>query len=100
MALPLFAKEAQASRGSLFDLPRRLLGLNAWVTGDISQLELDNCHGHPSDPATLPHALFAGLDYRIDRTLIVGGVIPAGTQRPNFSTVGNFTQDDGVGRGG
>lgn len=36
-----------------------------------------------SSLATLPHAHFAGLDYRIDRTLIVGGVIPTGTQRSN-----------------
>ena len=69
------------------------LGFNAWVTGNVSHLGLDNYNGFPNDPAT-PLGLLAGLDYRIDRTLIIGGVISTGTQRSSFSTVGNFTQDE------
>jgi outer membrane lipase/esterase len=75
----------QAARGPL--------GFNAWITGDISYLALDNYRGFPDDPAT-PLSLLAGLDYRIDRTLIVGGAISSGTQRSAFSTVGDFTQDE------
>ena len=69
------------------------LGFNAWVTGDVSHLALDNYQGFPNDPAT-PLALLAGLSFRVDRNLIVGGAISTGTQRSSFSTVGNFTQDE------
>jgi outer membrane lipase/esterase len=75
----------QADRGPL--------SFNAWVTGDVSHLGLDNYHGFPDDPAT-PLGLTAGLDYLVHRTLVIGGAISTGTQRSSFSTVGNFTQDE------
>src|SRR5262249_53596348 len=39
-------------------------GFNAWVTGDISHLSMDNYNGFPDDPST-PVMLAAGVDYRL-----------------------------------
>ena len=69
------------------------LGVNVWATGDTSHLSMDNYWHFPGDPAT-PLSLLAGLDYRIDRSLIVGGAVSTGTQRSTFSTTGDFTQDE------
>jgi outer membrane lipase/esterase len=68
-------------------------GFNAWVTGDVSHLGMDNYNGFPNDPST-PAALAAGVDYRWSPQIIVGGVISTGTQRSSFSTTGNFTEDE------
>ena len=65
-------------------------GFNAWVTGDVSHLGMSNYNGFPDDPST-PVSLTAGVDYRLSRQMIVGGVISTGTQRASFSTIGGFT---------
>jgi outer membrane lipase/esterase len=68
-------------------------GFNAWVTGDISHLGMNNYDHFPDDPGT-PVMLAAGVDFRLSRQLIVGGVISTSTQRSSFSTTGNFTDDE------
>jgi outer membrane lipase/esterase len=57
---------------------------------------MDNNPWFPDDPST-PVRLLAGIDYRLDRALIVGGVVSTGTQRSSFSSLGNFTQDEFAG---
>ena len=88
-AILAMQNQIDASQGAA----RGPLGVNAWITGDISHLGMDNYHGFPDDPAT-PLALLAGLDFRIDRSLIVGGVVSTNTQRSSFSTAGDFTHDE------
>src|SRR5262249_11384595 len=68
-------------------------GFNAWVTGDVSHLGMDNYRGFPDDPST-PVMLAAGVDFRLSRQLIVGGVVSTATPRSRFSTTANFTDDE------
>ena len=71
-------------------------GFNAWVTGDVSRLGMDNYNSFPNDPGT-PVTLAAGLDFRLSPQMIVGGVISTGTQRSSLGTTGNFTEDEVAG---
>jgi outer membrane lipase/esterase len=68
-------------------------GINAWVSGDVSHLSLDNYRGFPDDPST-PLTLTAGVDLRVAPHILVGAVISVATQRSTFSTTGDFTQDE------
>ena len=69
------------------------LGVNAWVTGDVSSLQMDNYPGFPDDPST-PGALVAGLAFR-SGGLIVGGALSVGHLKSDFSGGrGSFEQDE------
>jgi outer membrane lipase/esterase len=68
-------------------------GFNAWVTGDVSHLGMDNYQGFPDADSATPVSVLAGLDYRVG-SLVVGGVVSTTTQRSSFGTFGNFTQDE------
>ena len=68
-------------------------GFNAWITGDVSHLGMNNYNGFPDDPST-PVSLAAGMDFKSTPQIIVGGVISTGTLRSSFSTTGSFTQDN------
>ncbi len=68
------------------------LGINAWVTGDVSWLKITNYPGFPDDPGT-PVAMTAGFDYRLTREWLVGAALSIGTTRQTFSLErGHFTQ--------
>jgi outer membrane lipase/esterase len=71
-------------------------GVNAWVTGDVSHLSMDNYNGFPDDPST-PVTLTAGIDVKVTPQILVGALISVGTQRSSFSTTGDFTQDEVAG---
>jgi outer membrane lipase/esterase len=71
-------------------------GLNAWVTGDVSHLKMDNYAGFPSDPST-PLSLAAGIDYRVMPGVSVGGAISTSTLKSTFSLGGDFKQDETTG---
>jgi hypothetical protein len=49
-------------------------GLNVWITGDVSHLQMENYRGFPDDPST-PTGLATGISGRFP-----GGVELAGTQ--------------------
>jgi outer membrane lipase/esterase len=68
-------------------------GFNAWVSGDVSHLQMDNYNGFPGDPST-PATLAAGIDVRVSPQILLGAVVSMGTQRSSFSTTGDFTQDE------
>jgi outer membrane lipase/esterase len=68
-------------------------GFNAWLTGDLSWLKMDNYPGFPGDPGT-PIAVSAGLDYRFTREWLVGAALSVGTTKQSFSTTGSFTQEE------
>jgi hypothetical protein len=66
---------------------------NAWVSGDVSHLQMDSYNGFPGDPST-PATLAAGIDVRVSPQILLGAVVSMGTQRSSFSTTGDFTQDE------
>jgi outer membrane lipase/esterase len=67
-------------------------GFNAWVTGDVSFLQMKNYPGFPDDPG-YPIAATAGFDFRLTHDWLVGAAFSIGTTRQSFSTTGSFTQD-------
>src|SRR5262245_33909588 len=67
---------------------------NAWVTGDVSKLSIDNYPGLPSDPST-PVALTGGLSFRVGPGAIVGAAVSVGHNAPSWdANRGKFTQDE------
>jgi outer membrane lipase/esterase len=69
-------------------------GFNAWVTGDVSRLKMDNYPGFPDDPGT-PVAMTAGFDYRSTREWLVGVALSVGTTKQSFSlNRGDFRQSE------
>jgi outer membrane lipase/esterase len=87
-----FVNAAQTQIEASLD-QRGAAGVNAWVTGDISHLAMNNYEHLPDDPGT-PAMLAAGADFRLSPQIIVGGIISTATQRSSFSTMGNFTADE------
>jgi outer membrane lipase/esterase len=70
------------------------LALNAWVTGDVSHLGMDNYHGFPDDPGT-PAALAAGLTARLPFGILLGAAVSTGHVKSDFSSGrGDFKQDE------
>jgi outer membrane lipase/esterase len=69
-------------------------GLNLWITGDVSHLEMENYRGFPDDPST-PTALAAGISRRFPGGVIVGAAISAGRLESDFSKGrGDFEQEE------
>jgi outer membrane lipase/esterase len=67
-------------------------GYNAWVTGDVSFLKMDNYPGFPGDPGH-PVAATAGFDFKLSNEWLIGAAFSIGTTKQSFSTTGSFTQD-------
>jgi outer membrane lipase/esterase len=67
-------------------------GFNAWVTGDLSFLKIDNYPSFPGDPGH-PIAATAGFDFKVANHWLFGAAFSIGTTKQSFSTVGGFTQD-------
>jgi outer membrane lipase/esterase len=69
-------------------------GFNAWISGDVSSLKIENYSNFPDDPGT-PVAVTAGFDYRFPGQWLVGVAASGGRQKANFSRgFGGFTQDE------
>ena len=66
---------------------------NAWITGDVSYLKMQNYSGFPDDPGT-PVALIAGFDYKYTREWLIGAAFSGGSTKQTFSTTGNFSTDE------
>jgi outer membrane lipase/esterase len=80
----------QVTRG---DRQRGPSGFNAWVSGSVSSLAIDNYQGFPSDPG-VPIYGTAGFDYAHDNWL-VGAALSLGAQTAGFSqNFGSFTQGE------
>jgi outer membrane lipase/esterase len=71
---------------------RGTTGFNAWVTGDLSFLQMKNYPGFPDDPGH-PIAATAGFDFKLTHDWLVGAAFSIGTTKQSFSTTGSFTQD-------
>ena len=68
-------------------------GANAWVTGDISHLKIDNPYGgFPNQEGSNPVTLVAGADYKLGNGLTAGAAVAFGRQESDFSLGGDFSQ--------
>ncbi len=77
----------------LSDSRRGPSGVNAWVTGDVTSLSLDNYHGFPGDPDTVITGA-AGVDYSMAPGLIAGFAFSGGSLTSALGTYGSFKQDE------
>ena len=69
-------------------------GLNVWVTGDLSYLQMDNYHGFPDDPGR-PVSVVAGASARLPGDIIVGAALAQGRLKSEYSAGrGNFEQNE------
>jgi outer membrane lipase/esterase len=67
---------------------------NAWISGDVSYLSMDNDFpGFPTDPGT-PGMVTVGADYLWSPHWLVGGAVSVGTTTQSFSLGGNFTENE------
>ena len=70
---------------------------NAWVTGDVGRLSIDNYPGLPGDPST-PVALAGGVSVHIGPGAIVGAAVSVGHNAPGWDdNRGKFKQDETTG---
>ncbi len=77
----------------LSDSHRGPSGINAWVTGDVTALSLDNYHGFPGDPDTVVTGA-VGVDHAPAPGLIMGFAFSGGTLSSALGTYGSFKQDE------
>jgi outer membrane lipase/esterase len=77
----------------LSDSHRGPSGVNAWITGDVTSLSIDNYHGFPGDPDTVISGA-VGVDYAFAPGLIAGFTFSGGTLTSALGTYGSFTQDE------
>lgn len=68
-------------------------GLNAWVSGDIASLSIDNYHGFPGEDGTA-RSVVAGMDYDVAPGLIAGAAFSASAIKSEFGAFGDFEQDE------
>ena len=79
---------------SISERQRKVGTFNAWISGDISSLTMDNSYpGFPSDPGT-PGMVTVGADYLWLPDWLVGGAMSVGTTTQGFSLGGNFRQNE------
>jgi outer membrane lipase/esterase len=72
-------------------------GINAWVSGDVAALKIENPSAGFSSSSGDAAAATAGVDYRWGSGLITGGVISTGRVKSDFSAGGSFTQHEVAG---
>lgn len=79
---------------SISERQRAVGTFNAWISGDISSLKMDNSFpGFPSDPGT-PGMVAVGADYLLFPSWLVGGAVSVGTTTQSFSLGGNFRENE------
>ena len=78
---------------AISDHQRRPGTFNAWVSGDLSSLSMNNYPGFPSDPGT-PGMVTVGADYLWTPNWLIGGAASVATTTQGFSIGGNFRQNE------
>lgn len=69
-------------------------GFNAWLSGDVSSLTIENYPGFPDDPGT-PAALTAGFDFKLPGNWLIGVALSGVKQNATFGLgFGGFTQEE------
>ncbi|MGA7325320.1 MAG: SGNH/GDSL hydrolase family protein, partial [Rhodomicrobium sp.] len=69
------------------------LGFNAWVSGDITSISMDNYHGFPGDPNTVWNGA-GGVDFTLAPGLIGGIAVSIGTLNAALGEHGSFKQQE------
>jgi outer membrane lipase/esterase len=67
------------------------LGFNPWIIGDLARYGFTNSTGFPGDPST-SYSGSVGLDYQIGGGILLGAALSIGSQSPDFTLGGGFTQ--------
>jgi outer membrane lipase/esterase len=68
-------------------------GVNAWVTGDVTAISMENYHGFPGDPDSVISGS-AGVDTAVAPGLIAGLAFSEGRLTSALGAKGNFKQDE------
>jgi outer membrane lipase/esterase len=68
-------------------------GVNAWVTGDVTSVSLDNYRGFPGDPDTVVTGT-VGVDYAARPGFIAGFALSTGSLTSALGAYGSFRQDE------
>jgi outer membrane lipase/esterase len=68
-------------------------GINAWVTGGVTSISMDNFHGFPDD-RNQAVTITGGFDYALARGLIGGMAFSTGSLNSSLGTFGSFKQDE------
>jgi outer membrane lipase/esterase len=68
-------------------------GVNAWVTGAINSISMENFHGFPGDPDTLVTGA-AGVDFALTPGLTAGVAVSGGSLNSALGTTGYFKQTE------
>jgi outer membrane lipase/esterase len=69
------------------------MGINAWVTGDLTAISLENYHGFPGDPDLVISGA-AGADLAVAPGLIAGFALSQGSLTSALGSYGSFNQDE------
>jgi outer membrane lipase/esterase len=68
-------------------------GVNAWVSGDVSSISMENYPGFPNDPNQIA-TVSGGFDYILGRGLIGGMAFSNGSLNSSLGTFGSFRQQE------
>jgi outer membrane lipase/esterase len=68
-------------------------GINAWVTGDVTAISMENYHGFPGDPDQVISGS-AGADFAVAPGLIAGFAFSQGSLKSALGSNGSFRQDE------
>ncbi|HUI35235.1 MAG TPA: autotransporter domain-containing protein [Stellaceae bacterium] len=67
------------------------LGFNPWIVGDIARYGFTNSTGFPGDPSNA-YSGSVGVDHHLGGGLLIGAALSIGSQSPDFTLGGGFTQ--------
>jgi outer membrane lipase/esterase len=68
-------------------------GINAWISGSLTGLSMNNSSGLPNDP-DLAWTGTAGADYALSKTLTAGFALSTGSLRSSLGSYGSFRMND------
>ena len=73
---------------------RKVGNFNAWISGDLSSLKMENSYnGFPTDPGT-PGMVTAGTDFMFAPDWLVGTAVSVGTTTQSFTLGGSYRQNE------
>ena len=67
------------------------LGFNPWIIGDLARYGFTNSTGFPGDPSAA-YSGSVGLDHDLGGGILIGAALSIGSQSPDFTLGGGFTQ--------
>src|SRR5262249_38413820 len=68
-------------------------GINAWVSGDLTSISMNNYHGFPGDPGTVWNGS-GGVDVALAPGMIGGVAVSSGSITASLGQLGSFKQQE------